>query len=76
LLLDNIAVLSKPSFISGAYVQQLSEVEMWVVGVYGQIYSVEDDPDTASLLLKHARALNRDMSVSRTSWHTCKGAKP
>ena len=50
LMLDNIAVLSVPSFISAAYVEQ---GEMWVVGILGQIYSVQDDPDAESILLKH-----------------------
>ena len=40
LMLDSIAVLSVPSFISAAYVEQILEGEMWVVGILGQIYSV------------------------------------
>jgi hypothetical protein len=53
LLLDSIPVMSTPSFISVAYVQQLLEVEMWVVCVYGQIFSVQTNRDTANILLKH-----------------------
>jgi hypothetical protein len=45
--------MSSPSFISAAYVQQLLEVEMWVVCVYGQIFSVQTNRDTANILLKH-----------------------
>jgi hypothetical protein len=51
--LDSVPVMSTPSFISAAYVQQLLKVEMWVVGVYGQIFSVQNNRDTADIMLKH-----------------------
>ena len=60
LLLNDIAVLTEPSFISAAYVQQMSGVEMWVVSVYGQIFSAADDQDTASINM----CIERTLSIS------------